>query len=58
MNDIAGHSPIWWAAIIGILVMVGIDLFGSDPDWTDYGIIALIIVSIFARPGGVMRKTA
>ncbi len=58
MNDIAGHSPIYWLAVIGIFACVGIDLFGSDPDWTDIAIIVLIGVAIFSRPGGLTRNTA
>jgi hypothetical protein len=47
-----GRIVAYWAAGIGALALLIVDIV-DDMAWTNYGTIALIVIAVLIRPGGI-----
>ena len=51
-----GQAPIrtiaYWVAGIGALALLIVDI-ANDVAWTNYVTIALIVIAVLVRPGGI-----
>ena len=45
----------YWAAGIGALALLIVDIV-DDMAWTNYGTIALIVIAVLIRPGGIRGR--
>ena len=57
MSKPAGYPLVYWPAIVGAFILLGVDLvMKGDQSWATIGTFALVVVAVFTRPGGLMRR--
>jgi hypothetical protein len=46
------YPAAYWVCIVGAFALLVVDVV-DDMAWTNYGTIALIVISVLIRPGGI-----
>ena len=53
-----GHSPIYWIAMAGVVILLLLDIYNEDPKFTTVGALVCGVVAVLARPGGPLGGKA
>ena len=48
----SGYPIAYWVCIVGAFALLIVDIV-DDVAWTNYGTIALIVIAVLIRPGGI-----
>jgi hypothetical protein len=46
------YPAAYWVCIVGAFALLVVDIV-DDMAWTNYGTIALIVIAVLIRPGGI-----